>query len=207
MWNLIRVYMYISRDVELSNFITCPWTSKWSKSTCPTKIYLPENWHFFFFSYFSKKTYVVGTHQKRLTVCCGYSSEAPHRGASDEYPQHMFSSRNKKNIYLIRGHPRSFYILYIFTSPSSQDREVSQLRETFSPNRPLGWPLSYNLDTLLPELWITCPRTSKLKFLTCPQGNGTSWTSQAWYFHSSVHCHLSSSFLDTPCSRMDWFKF
>ena len=23
--------------------------------------------------------------------------EAPHRGASNEYPQHMFSSRNKKN--------------------------------------------------------------------------------------------------------------
>ena len=37
-------------------------------------------------------------------ICCGYSLEAPHRGASDEYPQHMFSSRNKKNkktIYLI----------------------------------------------------------------------------------------------------------
>ena len=25
-----------------------------------------------------------------------YSLEAPHRGASNEYPQHMFSSRNKK---------------------------------------------------------------------------------------------------------------
>ena len=23
-------------------------------------------------------------------ICCGYSLEAPHRGASDEYPQHMF---------------------------------------------------------------------------------------------------------------------
>ena len=27
-----------------------------------------------------------------------YSLEAPRRGASNEYPQHMFSSRNKKNI-------------------------------------------------------------------------------------------------------------
>ena len=27
-----------------------------------------------------------------------YSLEAPHRGASNEYPQHMFSWRNKKNI-------------------------------------------------------------------------------------------------------------
>ena len=31
-------------------------------------------------------------------ICYGYSLEAPHRGTSNEYPQHMFSSRNKKNI-------------------------------------------------------------------------------------------------------------
>ena len=31
-------------------------------------------------------------------ICCGYSLEAPHRGTSNEYPQHMFSWRNKKNI-------------------------------------------------------------------------------------------------------------
>ena len=34
-------------------------------------------------------------------ICCGYSLEGPHRGASNEYPQHMFSSSNKKTIYLI----------------------------------------------------------------------------------------------------------
>ena len=26
-------------------------------------------------------------------ICCGYSLEVPHRGTSNEYPQHMFSSR------------------------------------------------------------------------------------------------------------------
>ena len=31
-------------------------------------------------------------------VCCGYSLEVPHGGASNEYPQHIFSWRNKKNI-------------------------------------------------------------------------------------------------------------
>ena len=31
-------------------------------------------------------------------ICCGYSLEAPRGGASNEYPQHMYSSRNKKNI-------------------------------------------------------------------------------------------------------------
>ena len=30
-----------------------------------------------------------------------YSLEAPRRGASNEYPQHIFSWRNNKNIYLI----------------------------------------------------------------------------------------------------------
>ena len=34
-------------------------------------------------------------------ICCGYSLEAPHRGASNEYPQHMFSWRNKKSIIWI----------------------------------------------------------------------------------------------------------
>ena len=61
------------RAVELSNFITCPQ----SKSTCPTKIYLPINWHF---SYFLKKTYVVGTRQQWLNEALLMS----------EYPQHNF---------------------------------------------------------------------------------------------------------------------
>ena len=34
-------------------------------------------------------------------ISCGYPSEATRRGASNEYLQHMFSWRNKKNIYLI----------------------------------------------------------------------------------------------------------
>ena len=30
-------------------------------------------------------------------ICCGYSLEAPHQGASNEYPQHMFLWGYKKN--------------------------------------------------------------------------------------------------------------
>ena len=30
-------------------------------------------------------------------ICCGYSLEVPQRGASNVYPQHMFSWRNKKD--------------------------------------------------------------------------------------------------------------
>ena len=33
----------------------------------------------------------------RSASACGYSLEAPRRGASNEYPQHMFSLRNEKN--------------------------------------------------------------------------------------------------------------
>ena len=35
-------------------------------------------------------------------ICCGYSLEAPHWGASNEYQQHTFSSRNKKDIRIFR---------------------------------------------------------------------------------------------------------
>ena len=34
-------------------------------------------------------------------ICCGCSLEAPHQGTSNEYPQHMFLWRNKKNIMWI----------------------------------------------------------------------------------------------------------
>ena len=73
----------LSRVVELSNFIICPQTSKWSNSTFPTKMRSPKNRHF---SYFSKKTYVVGTHQKCLSEFF-----------SNEYPKQVFF---KKNIYI-----------------------------------------------------------------------------------------------------------
>ena len=34
-------------------------------------------------------------------IHCGYSLDVPRRGTSNEYPQYMFLSRNKKHIYLI----------------------------------------------------------------------------------------------------------
>ena len=33
-------------------------------------------------------------------VCCGYSLEAPHQGASNKYLLHMFSWRNKKKYHM-----------------------------------------------------------------------------------------------------------
>ena len=36
-------------------------------------------------------------HIPAKNIDCGYSLELPHRGSSNEYPQSMFLSRNKKN--------------------------------------------------------------------------------------------------------------
>ena len=36
-------------------------------------------------------------HISAQNINCGYSLEPPHRGGSNEYPQSMFLSRNKKN--------------------------------------------------------------------------------------------------------------
>ena len=54
--------------MDLSNYITCPWTSKYSKSTCLIKIYVLEE-----------------------NICCGYSLEALRGGAANKYPQYILS--------------------------------------------------------------------------------------------------------------------
>ena len=42
-------------------------------------------------------------------IDCGYSLEPPRRGGSNEYPQYMFLSRNKKNnVYPCK--PQFYYI-------------------------------------------------------------------------------------------------
>ena len=45
-------------------------------------------------------------------ICCGYSLEAPQRGAFNEYPQHMFLSRNKKDISSFRMKKVPYLLLY-----------------------------------------------------------------------------------------------
>ena len=72
-------------------------------------------------------------------LCCGYSLEAPQRGASNEYPQHMFSASNKKN-YPSRKHfvslKPNFYIVklgftgvYIIFLISAQNIDCGYLYE------------------------------------------------------------------------------
>ena len=42
-----------------------------------------------------KNSYIL--HISDQNIDCGYSVEPPQRGSSNEYPQSMFMSRNKKN--------------------------------------------------------------------------------------------------------------
>ena len=48
-------------------------------------------------------------HISAQNIGCGYSLEPPRRGGSNEYPQSMFSSRNKQNnVYPCK--PQFYYI-------------------------------------------------------------------------------------------------
>ena len=48
-------------------------------------------------------------HISAQNIDCGYSLEPPRRGGSNEYPQYMFLSRNKKNnVYPCK--PQFYYI-------------------------------------------------------------------------------------------------
>ena len=48
-------------------------------------------------------------HTSAQNIDCGYSLEPPRRGGSNEYPQSMFFSRNKKNnVYPCK--PQFYYI-------------------------------------------------------------------------------------------------
>ena len=48
-------------------------------------------------------------------ICCGYSLEVPQQGASNEYPQHIFLWRNKKDIMWIPPFICSYVSLLLYT--------------------------------------------------------------------------------------------
>ena len=61
-------------------------------------------------------------------IDCGYSLEPPRRGGSNEYPQSMFSSRNKKNnIYPCK--PQFYYIKVGFKGAKLYRRVFVMYRE------------------------------------------------------------------------------
>ena len=54
-----------------------------------------------------KNPYIL--HISDQNIYCGCSLEPPRRGGSNEYPQFMFLSRNKKN-NVYPGKPQFYYI-------------------------------------------------------------------------------------------------
>ena len=71
--------------------MTCP--------TCPISLRTSEKFRDKHFIAVAKKSIETISFFLKENICCGYSLEAPHHGASNEYPQHMFSSSNKKNVH------------------------------------------------------------------------------------------------------------
>ena len=49
-------------------------------------------------------------HMSAQNIDCGYSLEPPRRGGSNEYPQSMFLSKNKKNNNVYPFKPQFYYI-------------------------------------------------------------------------------------------------
>ena len=81
-------------------------TASFHCENMPIQIY----WTFYHqkqWKFSDKKSYIL--HISVQNIDCGYSLEPPRRGGSNEYPQSMFSSRNKKNnVYPCK--PQFYYI-------------------------------------------------------------------------------------------------
>ena len=54
-----------------------------------------------------------------LNIYCGYLLEVPQLGASNEYPQQMFSWRNKKKYYVEAPHTWSCDICLLIKGPQT----------------------------------------------------------------------------------------
>ena len=52
---------------------------------------------------------LISFHISAQNIDCGYSLEPPRRGGSNEYPQSLFLSRNKKN-YVYPCKPQFYFI-------------------------------------------------------------------------------------------------
>ena len=76
-----------------------------------TPIQIYRNFHLQKLKIFGKKKTLIFFQISAQNINCGYSLEPPRRGGSDEHPQPMFLSRNKKNNVYPCKH--QFYYMYI----------------------------------------------------------------------------------------------
>ena len=86
------VYWFRTLDIGFGGDVSCSAENLFITKTHPFKYidFTTKKWKF---SY--KKSDIL--HISAQNIDCGYSLEPPHQGGSNEYPQSMFLSRNKKN--------------------------------------------------------------------------------------------------------------
>ena len=109
--------LFLDRDLSMGDFIfhLKPWmfNSLWLNcrkcSITKTRLFnYKENFTSKKTVYFQIKNYDI-FHISVQNIDCRYSLEPPHWGGSNEYPQSMFLSRNKKNNVLLCK-PQFYYI-------------------------------------------------------------------------------------------------
>ena len=87
-------YRLVKKSMRLLSFFLIIPIWVWHYENTPIQIYTEnftiKNWNFL-----DKKSNIF--HISTQNIDCGYSLEPPRRGGSNEYPQSMFLSRNKKN--------------------------------------------------------------------------------------------------------------
>ena len=93
-------------------------------------------------------------------IDCGYSLEPPHRGGSNEYPQSMFWSKNKKTRYT-PAHPSFCYIkvgfkgVYITRTCFHNGQQFLKATETFN-------------NKILHNIWAASRENQLCRFRTGP---------------------------------------
>ena len=75
--------------------------------TCPCNVY-PLEPHFYIAKLGFAGVYLFFLFLLQ-NIDCGYSLELPHRGSSNVYPQSMFLSKNRKNIFFFSNEIFNFF--------------------------------------------------------------------------------------------------
>ena len=130
-------------------------------------------------------------------ICCGYSLEAPPQGASNDYPEHKFSWRNKKTISTFRlTYLRLFYKMFHFYWPQIYDDPNRQLLISFLYNLPIKMKREKNRFLQIEVFQFVDYKTSFWSSVT--RGKSDWWsviTDRQWqhYFRWNILVHVCIS--------------
>ena len=104
--------------------------------TCPCTVY-PLKPHFYVEKLGYAGVYIFFLFLLQ-NIDCGYSLEPPRRGGSNEYPQSMFWSKNKKNIYKKKNLLKIF-IFYKFKNHCILHGQVFVMFQDPKPKKYAGY--------------------------------------------------------------------